>query len=195
MTNAVGSGMPLAEALRVIHALRGDAIVVTSMGATREWARFDAHPLDLHYVPSAMGQASTLGLGLALAQPGRGVIAISGDGSLLMNLGCLATIAANPAPNFTLIVLVNGIYEVTGGQQTAPSRDIDFVAIAKASGIASACGFNDLAQWRAEARGILTTAGPRFISLGVSPVGDDYHLKAPGPLAERLAGFRKALAN
>ncbi|HEV3340751.1 MAG TPA: thiamine pyrophosphate-dependent enzyme, partial [Pirellulales bacterium] len=111
--------MPLLPALEVVASLRREEIVVATMGSAREWPKLSAHALDFHYLPSAMGQAPLLGLGLALAQPSREVIVFNGDGCTLMNLGCLVTIAAGGATNLSLIVLENGIYEVTGGQPTA----------------------------------------------------------------------------
>src|SRR2546421_140381 len=100
--------MSLVAALEVVLRLRINQIVVTTMGTAREWPRLSNHPLDFHYIPSGMGQAPSIGLGLALAQPEREVIVFTGDGSLLMNLGCLVTLAASGAQNITLIVLDNG---------------------------------------------------------------------------------------
>src|SRR5262245_33603291 len=111
--------MPLLAALQVLHELRRDEIVVTTMGSAREWPKLGEHPLDFQYLPSAMGHAPMLGLGLALAQPSREVIAFNGDGGMLMSLGCLVTVAASGATNITVVVLDNGLYEVTGGQRTA----------------------------------------------------------------------------
>ena len=123
MTKSTGSRMPLVATLEVIRRLRTDQIVVTTMGAAREWPKLSQHPLDFHYVPSSMGQAPPLGLGLALAKPQREVLVLNGDGGMLMNLGCLVTIVASGARNITVIVIENGIFEVTGGQQTpAPHR-------------------------------------------------------------------------
>ena len=75
--------MPFIPALGVLAKLRRDEIVVTTMGSAREWPKLSQHLLDLHYIPSAMGQAPDLGLGLALAQPGREVMVFNGDGCLL----------------------------------------------------------------------------------------------------------------
>ena len=186
--------MPLVEALRVLRDWRENQIVVTTMGAAREWPKLSSHPLDFHYIPSAMGEAPLLALGLALAQPEREVVCLNGDGCMLMNLGALVTIAASGATNFTLIVLDNGLYEVTGGQQTAASiARADFARLAAAAGIGSVRAYGDADAWRCEAGEALTLPGPRFIALGVEPVGSNYHLSAPGPMAERLAAFRQAL--
>ena len=114
--------MAVQEALAVLAAARTDQVVVTTMGSIREWSRVSRHPLDFHYIPSAMGQGSSLGLGIALARPERRVIVLNGDGSMLMNLGSLVTIAAQGPRNYYLIVIDNGVYEITGGQLTAGTR-------------------------------------------------------------------------
>jgi thiamine pyrophosphate-dependent acetolactate synthase large subunit-like protein len=163
------------------------------MGSAREWPKLSEHPLDFQYLPSAMGHAPMLGLGMAMAQPRREVIVLNGDGCMLMSLGCLATIAASGVRNFTLIVLENGLYEVTGGQQTAGSAArVDFAGLAKGAGIASLSSFDDLATWRAGARAALDLPGPRFIVLSVEPV-DEYALPTPTPIVDRIAAFVAAL--
>ena len=198
MESATKPRMPLVPALEVLARLRREEIVVTTMGAAREWPRLSSHPLDLHYIPSAMGQAPALGLGLALAQPQREVIVLNGDGCLLINLGCLVTIAASGAKNLALFVLDNGIYEVTGGQRTAaatvPHAKVDFAGLARAAGFASVWEFGDLTEWQRAAPEVLSQPGPRFLSLAVEPVGTDYQLVSPGPMAARLARFQQALA-
>ncbi|MBX3413224.1 MAG: hypothetical protein KF708_11090 [Pirellulales bacterium] len=185
--------MPLVPALEIFRDWRRDEIVVTTMGTAREWPKLSQHPLDFHYIPSAMGHAPVLGLGLALAQPQREVIAFNGDGGTLMSLGCLVTIAAAGAANLTLIVLDNGIYEVTGGQRTAAPQ-VDFASLARAAGFQSVATFDSLEAWRGGIASALTAPGPRFVVLRVAPVGDDYLLESPGPITERLARFRAALA-
>jgi thiamine pyrophosphate-dependent acetolactate synthase large subunit-like protein len=187
--------MPLVAALEVLVPLRREQVVVSTMGSAREWPRLSNHPLDLHYVPSAMGQAPALGLGLALARPAREVLVLNGDGCMLMNLGCLVTIVASGARNLTLFVLDNGIYEVTGGQQTAAAAAptaVDYAGFARSAGFASVRSFDALDTWRQGAAELLALPGPRFCVLAVEPVAD-YQLTAPGPLSERLARFQRAL--
>jgi sulfopyruvate decarboxylase subunit beta len=190
--------MPFISALKVLAGLRTGEVVVTTMGSAREWPKLSQHPLDLHYIPSAMGQAPALGLGIALAKPEREVIVLNGDGCQLMNLGVLVTIIASRAKNLTLIVLDNGIYEVTGGQQTAAATTeqgtIDFAGMARAAGFTSVRSFDSLSDWQRDAAGVLALPGPRFIALAVEPVGAAYQLESPGPIAERLAKFQSALA-
>src|SRR5689334_8387207 len=122
------------EALEVVARHRGDRVVVTTMGSVGLWPRLSDSPLDFHYIPSSMGQGPALGLGLALAQPGRGVIVLNGDGCTLMNLGSLVTLANTPADLF-LIIIDNELYEVTGGQPTAGSGHTDFAGLARAAGV------------------------------------------------------------
>ena len=186
--------MPLVAALEVLRDRRRDEIVVTTMGAAREWPRISHHPLDFHYIPSAMGHAPMLGLGLALAQPQRGVIVINGDGCTLMSLGCLVTIVASRATNLTLVVLENDIYEVTGGQETAAAAvGVDFAGLTRAAGFQSVASFADVDTWRARVDETLALPGPRFVLLRVAPV-EDYELTSPGPILERVERFRQALA-
>ena len=92
------------------------------MSPARDWMTLPQQPLDVVFVPSAMGHATSIGLGLALAQPDRRVIVCNGDGSMLMNLGSLVSIAGAGATNLVVLVFDNGVYEVTGSQPTPGSR-------------------------------------------------------------------------
>src|SRR5438309_8976268 len=105
------------QALEVLAAHRGQRIVLTTMSSVGIWPELSDTPLDFAYIPSSMGQGLSLGMGLALAQPKQGVIVVAGDGSMLMNLGSLVTLANHPA-NVFLVIIDNGLYEVTGGQRT-----------------------------------------------------------------------------
>jgi sulfopyruvate decarboxylase subunit beta len=193
--NSKSARMPLVPALEVLAAARTNQVVVTSMGAAREWPKLSQHPLDFHFLPSAMGQGPALALGLALARPDREVWCLNGDGALLMNLGCLVTIGASGATNLTLVLLDNGVYEVTGGQKTAASAgQVDFLALAQGAGISSAAAFDDLTAWKAQAAATLALPGPRFVTLAVEPVRSGYELTIPGPMTQRIARFREALS-
>ncbi len=88
------------------------------------------------YMLGSMGLAIPIALGVAIAQPKRHVIALEGDGSLLMQLGCLSTVAQQAPKNLTIVVWDNGIYQITGGQKTASASAADLVAIARGSGLA-----------------------------------------------------------
>jgi phosphonopyruvate decarboxylase len=194
MENSASRRMPLAAALEVLAQRRADEIVVTTMGSAREWPKHSQHALDFQYLPSAMGHAPMLALGLALAQPRREVVCFNGDGCMLMSLGALVTIVASGARNLTLIVLENGIYEVTGGQTTAGAQaGVDFAGFARAANLATVLDFDELEPWRQAAGGLLALPGPRFVVLHVEPVGADYQLPTPEPIAARIARFRSAL--
>jgi sulfopyruvate decarboxylase subunit beta len=180
------------QALEVLADNRGDKVVLTTMSAISTWPELSDSPLDFHYIPSAMGHAPALGLGLALARPGRGVIVINGDGCMLMNLGCLVTLAAQPAEVY-LVILDNGLYEVTGGQATAGSGRADFAALARGAGIRRVQAFDSLEPWRAAAGQALAGAGPVVIWLKVEGRIGQKTPKAPLPMTEQIARLRQAL--
>jgi thiamine pyrophosphate-dependent acetolactate synthase large subunit-like protein len=195
--------MPIAEAVAVIRQARRDEdVVIPSMGSAREWlARGTPHERDLVLVPSAMGHATSMGLGLALAQPTRRVIVLSGDGSLLMNLGTLVSISAAAPANLVVVVFDNGVYEVTGGQPTAGAPEgrrhndaVDFVATARACGWTSVHRWSALDDWARGAAGALAAAGPTLIVLDVEPAPERPGPKSPGPAPERAKRFMRALA-
>ncbi|HVV99996.1 MAG TPA: thiamine pyrophosphate-dependent enzyme [Planctomycetaceae bacterium] len=187
--------MPLTEALQILHAVRRDEIVVPTMSAAREWMKLGTHPLDFIYAPSSMGQATALGLGIALAQPQRQVIVLNGDGCLLMNLGSLVTIAAQAPANLCTIVIDNGVYEVTGSQPTAASHrgEVNFAGVARASGFTSVWTFSDLESWRTGVTEVLTAKGPRFVVLQTEPMPGGIVPKSPAPAPARARQFALTL--
>lgn len=89
------------------------------------------------YMLGSMGLTIPIGLGVALAQPQRHVVALEGDGSLLMQLGCLATVAMLKPKNLTIVLWDNGVYQITGNQPTPASGNTDFVAVARGLGLAN----------------------------------------------------------
>jgi sulfopyruvate decarboxylase subunit beta len=188
--------MSAKEALAAVHGARAARdIVVTTMTPARVWMTMPQHPLDLVLVPSAMGHATSIGLGLALAQPERRVIVCNGDGSMLMNLGSLVSITAARATNMVVLVFDNGVYEVTGAQPIPSPGVIDFVSIARGSGFASVFEYSSLDAWRAEVEQILNAPGPTFALLHVDAVIGIPGPRSPGPAADRARRFSEALAN
>ena len=191
--------IPLIDALEVIHQYRQDAVVITTMGAAREWQKLEPHPKDLVYMPSSMGQGPPLGLGIALAKPNQRVIVVNGDGCLLMNLGCLVTITAQAPKNFTLIVVDNGVYEVTGGQATVGDKSkrvgsdpVNFADLARAAGFTEVYEFDDAEAFRFEQE-TLHEEGPVCIVLKTTHQTEDISARSPGPPAERIQCFKKIL--
>ena len=179
------------DVLTVLAARRADRVVVSTMGSVGLWPALSDTPLDFAYLPSSMGQGVPLGLGLALAT-GRGVVVLSGDGSLLMNLGCLVTVANHPAP-LTVLLFDNGLYEVTGGQAVAGAGRTDFAGLARAAGIARVYAFADLPAWTAGGDEVFAGAGPAFVWLKVEGEYGKKTPTAPRPMAEQITRLRGAL--
>jgi thiamine pyrophosphate-dependent acetolactate synthase large subunit-like protein len=184
--------MSLQEALEVLAAHREQRVVITTMASITIWPQLSDTPLDFAYIPSAMGQGPDLGLGLALARPERGVIVVNGDGSMLMNLGSLVTLAQQPAPLY-LLIIDNGLYEVTGGQPTAGAGRTDFAGLARAAGIARVYTFSTLDAWRGGAAEALSGPGPVVIWLQVEGKLGQKTPPPPRPMAEQIARLRGAL--
>jgi sulfopyruvate decarboxylase subunit beta len=186
--------MPMSTraALEVLAQHRGDRIVLTTMSSITAWHELSDSPLDFHYIPSAMGHAPALGLGLALAQQ-RGAIVVNGDGCMLMNLGSLVTLAAHPAEVY-LLIMDNGLYEVTGGQATAGAGRADFAQLARGAGIQRVYTFADRAAWQAGAAAALTGPGPVVIWLRLEGRLGQKTPQAPRPMQEQITRLRGAFA-
>jgi sulfopyruvate decarboxylase subunit beta len=123
------------EAIEAIAKAAGDALIICNLGfPSRELYAVADRPENF-YMLGSMGMASSIGLGLALALPSRRVIVIEGDGSVLMNLGTLATIANRAPKNYLLVILDNSCYGSTGSQPTCTSMETDLAKIAKACGV------------------------------------------------------------
>jgi thiamine pyrophosphate-dependent acetolactate synthase large subunit-like protein len=154
------------EALQVVAEHRGDAAVITTMSAVQDWVDFlSPDGLDFN-VGGAMGYASSIGLGIALARPPRTVIVIDGDGSLIMNLGTLITIASLAPTNLVHLVLENDMYELTGGEPTPGNYDLP--AIGRACGLQQVHRFDDAEVLAKEWPTLLAEPGPHFVSLRVA---------------------------
>lgn len=121
------------------------------------------------YMWGAMGSVSSVGLGLALARPDLRVIVLDGDGSLLMNLGSLATISTLRPANLVHIVFDNRMYETTGGQATHTAKGVNLAAIARGAGLSQVREVRDLPSFANAAEAALREAGPWFIVASVEP--------------------------
>ncbi|WP_319544550.1 thiamine pyrophosphate-dependent enzyme [Ruegeria conchae] len=143
-------------------------IVVAVYQSCFDWLQLN--PRDLNYVAvGAMGQASSHGLGLALANPDRRVIVLDGDGSLLMNLGSLVTIANSGVTNLYHFVAANRVYEVNGAHPLPGADRVDFVGFARSAGYAGSQGFRELKLFADALPYILNTPGPQFVSMEIQP--------------------------
>ncbi len=158
--------IPSLEALRAIHNIRKNGLMVATMTGRREWDTLSQEPgQDLAI--NAMGKASSVALGLALAQPKRKVVVVDGDGSLLMNLGTLASVAGKAPGNLVHIVLENGGYTNTGGEPTPGAGLTDYHVLAKGAGYVHSYDFDSLEEFQTDIEGILREQGPTFICLHV----------------------------
>ena len=179
------------EVVRDLLKERKNLLVVAGLGSTA-WDITAAGDHDLSFpLWGAMGQAAMIGLGIALAQPKRRVLVITGDGEMLMGLGALATIGVQQPKNLTIAVIDNERYGETGMQRTHTAHGVDMAAVAEA------CGFRNSEVVRKKkdlGKIVHQTQGPNFLQIKVAaeklplvlPPHDGVHLK------ER---FRKALSD
>jgi thiamine pyrophosphate-dependent acetolactate synthase large subunit-like protein len=114
-----------------------------------------------------MGLACPIALGVALAQPQRRCIALEGDGSLLMQVGCLATIAMLEPKNLAIVVMDNRSYQITGGQPTATASGADLVTMARGAGLTQSAWAADEEMFDAMMARALTEDGPWFIAVRI----------------------------
>jgi thiamine pyrophosphate-dependent acetolactate synthase large subunit-like protein len=165
---------------------RGGLLVVAGLGSTA-WDCTAAGDHDLTFpLWGAMGQAAMMGLGLALAQPQRRVLVITGDGEMLMGLSALATIGVQRPPNLSIVVIDNGRYGETGMQETHTAHGVDLAAIARASGFADARTVRAAGELGALRAAIHAHPGPNFASVKVRAE------KLPIILPPRDGGLLKA---
>jgi thiamine pyrophosphate-dependent acetolactate synthase large subunit-like protein len=149
---------------RLVALLRNDEAVVGGIGNTNFdlWAA-GRRPQNF-YMLGSMGLAIPIALGVALAQPKRRVVALEGDGSLLMQLGALATIGTLQPKNLVIVVMDNRAYQITGSQPTASAFGTDFVAIARGAGIQQSDWALDEAGFEQLVARALAEEGPSFIA-------------------------------
>src|SRR3990167_485495 len=156
------------EAVAEILKRRGDALVVAGLGAPCwDTAAAGEHPLNL-YTWGGMGGAAMVGLGLALAQPKRRVLVITGDGEMLMGLGSLATIGVQQPRNLSIIVLDNEHYGETGMQETHTRRTADLAGVARATGFRHTATLYNPRQLEAWIPKLYRTPGPIFAAVKVT---------------------------
>jgi thiamine pyrophosphate-dependent acetolactate synthase large subunit-like protein len=147
---------------------RGSALVVTGLGApTWDTAAAGDHALNF-YTWAGMGGAAMVGLGLALAQPKRRVIVVTGDGELLMGLGSLATIGVQQPRNLALVVMDNEHYGETGMQETHTRYGVDLAGMAKAAGFPLATTVYTHGELREWGPRIRKDDGPLFVDIKVT---------------------------
>jgi len=157
------------EVVKELLAKRGDLLVIAGLGAPA-WDITHAGDHDLNFpLWGAMGGAAMIGLGVALAQPKKKVLVLTGDGEMLMGLGALATIAVQRPRNLYIVVLDNERYGETGQQETHTGHGVDLAAMAKAAGFAHALGVRTQADVSRLKKRIYSGEGALFAQVKVDP--------------------------
>jgi thiamine pyrophosphate-dependent acetolactate synthase large subunit-like protein len=182
---------------RLVNRLKHEEAVIGGIGNTNFdlWAA--GHRPQNFYMLGSMGLAFPIALGVALAQPDRRVFALEGDGSLLMQLGCLTTIAALKPKNLVMVVMDNGLYQITGSQPTPASDVADIVAIAIASGLTDSAWAADEEDFERLVDQSLSASGPVLIGVRIDDKpGVGTTRRDPVQIRERFMmglGVRQAL--
>jgi sulfopyruvate decarboxylase subunit beta len=169
------------HALNAIYPRLQEHVVVTIMGAVAAELQSIGHRPNFFYLQHAMGLASSIGLGIALVKPERQVIVLDGDGSVLMNLGSLTTLARYRPKNLLHIVFDNESLLSVGGFPTATSTGSDLAGIAKAAGVPRTMTVKTLPEFAASvdealSAGVLTTIVAKVEAVGPSAFVTDLGL-------------------
>jgi len=148
---------------RLVARLKAGEAVIGGIGNTNFdlWAA--GQRPENFYMLGSMGLAVPIGLGVALAQPARKVFVLEGDGSLLMQLGALGTVAAVAPKNLAIVAFDNGMYHITGKQKSLTASTVDLVAMAKGAGLSQSEWASDEAQFERRVDRALRGDGPWFI--------------------------------
>jgi thiamine pyrophosphate-dependent acetolactate synthase large subunit-like protein len=152
---------------RLVAKLKNEEAVIGGIGNTNFdlWAA--GHRPQNFYMLGSMGLAFPIALGVALAQPNRRVFALEGDGSLLMQLGCLSTIATLKPKNLVMIVMDNGIYQITGAQPTPAATATDLIAVAIGCGLTNSTWAADEEDFERLIDQSLTASEPMLIGVRI----------------------------
>ena len=156
------------EVVAQLLAGREDALLITGLGSTTWDAAAAGDRAENFYVWGGMGGAAMIGLGLALAQPGRRVLVITGDGEMLMGLGALATIAVQRPNNLAVVVIDNEVYGETGMQYTHTRFGVDLAGVAAAAGFQSARTVYTQSDLDTLSVALYDAPGPLFADVKVS---------------------------
>lgn len=182
-----------ADAVPAIIGAHKDFLIITGLaGASQELAHLTNDADHLFTMAGAMGAACATGLGLALAQPNRKVLVVTGDGELLMNIGSLATIAVLNPPNLSILCVDNGHYGETGYQKSHTSLGVDLETIAQGSAIKATRTVQTEGEIADGARVLRESNATSFVVLRVKPTNPP-KIKRNLRASECRARFRLAL--
>jgi sulfopyruvate decarboxylase subunit beta len=182
------------EALEAIYPALERSVVVTIMGAVATELSSIGHRPNFFYLQHAMGLASSMGLGIALSRPELKVIVLDGDGSVLMNLGGLTTLARYRPRNLVHVVFDNETLLSVGGFPTATSTGSDIAGIGAAAGIEHTTTVKSLDEFRSAFAGALAAEALSLIVAKVEPVGPSAYVTDLSLLENRYQ-FQRVLIN
>jgi thiamine pyrophosphate-dependent acetolactate synthase large subunit-like protein len=184
--------MTLAEAIALVHDGTAGALVVHANGMISRAGFGHGDRSEHFYMIGSMGLASSIGLGIALARPGRRVVVCDGDGNVLMNLGALAQVAARRPPNLLHVCFDNGVHGSTGNQATI-SGLVALDEVARAAGYAAVRRVGDPAGLRSALGELGERPGPAFLLVRITPdLPDPLFPRVTVPPAEMTQRFRRA---
>jgi thiamine pyrophosphate-dependent acetolactate synthase large subunit-like protein len=155
------------EAMRVLLDRRGEMLLVTGLGSTTWDAAAVGDDARNFYLWGAMGAAAMVGLGLAIAQPERRVLVVTGDGEMLMGLGALATVGVQRPPNLAIAVFDNARYAETGMQASHTDYGVSLCGVARSCGIKGVYDVTDKAALDDFARLIHTAGHTLFARIAI----------------------------
>jgi len=182
---------------RLVAKLKHEEAVIGGIGNTNFDLWGAGHRPQNFYMLGSMGLAFPIALGVALAQPKRRVFALEGDGSLLMQMGCLSTIATLKPKNLTMIVMDNGIYQITGAQPTPAAAFTDLVAVAIGCGLPDSAWAADEEDFERLVERSLSASAPSLIGVRIDDKpGVGATRRDPVQIRERFMlgmGVREAL--
>jgi len=159
--------MKRTEAFSLIHKIRDEnTIVVSVFSSAEDWSKISNHPLDFYSV-GAMGQASSMGLGFAIGMPNHKIIVLDGDGSLMMNLGSIITMASVAPKNLIYCVCQNNDYECIGSYPVPGHSQVNFSEIARGSGFKKIYEFKNVDDLALSNENLMLEPGPVFVTLHV----------------------------
>ena len=181
------------KCLEKLAARRKDQVIITCMGTAKPWQKLSDTDLDFASVDSGMSHAADFAHGLAIAQPQRRFITLNGDGSMLMCLGTLVTLAQRPCENYALVIIENGTYEVTGNQLVPGSEIIEYETIARGAGLDRVYTVTTEEEFDAKLPQLFEEPGPVVFIWKVEP-GSEAVPKFEDTIADRAERLRKALA-
>lgn len=189
----MSAALTRAAATRLLAGRLTGEVVVANLGqASLDLQAIADRPLNC-YTYGAMGQCSSIALGIALARPDLRVVALDGDGSLLMNLGSLCTVATEAPPNYALVVWDNEVHQTTGGQPTATAARSSLAAVARGAGIGKALEVRTEDELRRAYDRMLGEDGPFVVCVKVEK-GSSEGRFTDRDVVGQARRFRQALA-